>query len=229
MLHSAELESPRLTPDWKDSGVIEGLLALVSLIVLVVVTMLIVAVWKMIPPGPVKNGSHAMGYTVLADGSTVRVVAVTVGPYHQAIYRFPPANHWESYWGIERSEFLRWGRDHAAIRVWVTRHPSASTTAARFDSLRHASIEWGSSRIVREQRIGQVFRRPDGEFERLCPSPLESLTPGPADVVFTQMDFPLMSDPGCPVTIRLQDDDAVELGKIQLMLPSDELRKAIRD
>jgi hypothetical protein len=228
MLHSAELESPRLTPSWKDSGVFEGLLAIASLIMLVVVTMLIVAVWKMIPPAPPKPGWHALGHTVLADGSTVRVVAISVGNYPKAEYTFPPTNHWEGYWGIERSVFLNFGHVDDAIVIWLVRHRSGSTITERFDSLRHATLEWGNNPTVQEMLVEQHSAGLDGQIGRLGRSPHEYPPPGPQDIVFTFLHFPLIHDPGCPVTLRLLDENAEELGSLKLTLPAAELRWALR-
>lgn len=195
--------------------IVQALLGLVAF-----VAILALAARYLTPPPNADAGLPELGSTVLTDGTTVKIMAVTVGTTHRVDVPRPAISNWERFWGTKRTEVVQYPTPENVVVVWLVRHQPASSSMEVFDALRHAKLEWGADRAQRNTTVWRIIHGQFGNSTSTGTPPFSSAPTGPHDIVFTNLQFPLLADPGSPVRLRLVGDASAELGTINFTLPS---------
>jgi hypothetical protein len=215
---SDDMTSRPPTIPQKRSSSLASLVVLLIVGLALMVSLLAFSKWRFVPAELTDDQKQILGTTVLADGTTLKLVGFTTGKYHELYFFRPPAGDLDQPVGKSNAKILSVPADGNRSLVWLTRHRGESPWPIEFDGLRRAKLQWGANRSVATIGVQRVFFRPEGEFVDLDPRfPLT--TPGPEDLVFTLLSFPMISDPGQPVTLRLFGEHSGELAAIELTVP----------
>jgi hypothetical protein len=213
--------SPYPPPKPRDyAGSLGGLIAQAVLGLVVLIAVLALAARFLAPTRGQDETLPVLASTVLTDGTVVKVVAVTVGTSHSLNVPRPTTNNWERMWGIKRSENVNAHTSDTTLMIWLTRQRSETPSMIAFDTLRRAKLEWDPNRSLWNTTIHQLVHGQFGNSQSVGTPPFSTTSTSPNDLVFTNLQFPLIADPGRPVRIRLIGDSSTELGSIELKLPS---------
>jgi hypothetical protein len=212
--------SPSAAPRQEKTGSVAGLVGQAFIGLCVLVAIIAVAARQVAPLSKVPDGLPVLSSTVLADGTTVNVVAVTAGAGHSLVVPRRANNGWDRFWGHRRVDTVTTHSGKPALMVWLTRHRAGSSSMLVFEALRSGRIEWGANRSLPHETVHQRVQGVYGGSGSTGTPPFSSTSTHPDDIVLTNLQFPLISDPGGPVKLRLLGDAGAELGVIEVPLPT---------
>ncbi len=211
--------SPTAAPRQEKTGSVAGLASQVLIGLCVLVAIIVVASRNFAPQIKQADGLPVLSSTVLADGTTVNVVAVTTGAGHSVVVPRRANNGWDRFWGHRRVDTVTSHTGKPALLVWLTRHRAGSSSMVVFETLRTGRLEWGVNRSRVNETVHQHIQGMYGSSGSTGTPPFSSTSTHPDDIVLTNLQFPLISDPGGPVKLHLLGDKGAELGVVAVPLP----------
>ncbi len=204
------------------TGSVAGLVAKSILGMLAVVALMAWIARTFVPAPPKKSsGIPVLASTTLVDGSTLDVVAVTVGQRHRLEIPRRANFGWDRWLGRTVNETLKINGNRPSVQVWLIRRRPANPRMIPFDTLRQARLEPQPGQHLSDTLVTAFVHGPYATNSTSGRPPFKMHPSLNADdVVATALEFPLFEDFGRPVHLELRGDSGRLLGSVDIPIPA---------